>query len=69
MFISRKKTTNLQTEFYPLQFERKDLIHITLKKNSIFVIEYPRENFKEEFKIRDSAANHELENFEHESEQ
>ena len=50
---------NLLTENYPLQFERGDLIHITLRaRNSrdhpVFVIKYERENFCKEFIVFDN---------------
>ena len=54
----------IDTQWFGLDFERGDIIHITLKNNpysttqnskgkAIFCIEYKRQNFKKEFYICD----------------
>ena len=58
-----RNTDYIQTRKYDLDFERGDLIHITLKQNprfvtpkdgkAVFVIEYERQNFREEFIVVD----------------
>ena len=64
LFATCRTSEFIQTPKFPLQFERDDLLHITLKHNpnrsrhsrdgkALFVIEYPRENFIEEFYVAD----------------